>query len=401
MMTGALLASAERGRTPVPPSAALPRLVGGPVDLDPSAFKWASRTIRVASACAVAIACLFGSAIGDSGAQTSRFALDTVVAVDGDAGSKVVRKATAWFDLFGAVRIADGLDLRVRPVVFRRGFDGAWRGQMYELALRYERPGAIGYRLEAGQLPSPIGLSMLENRPNLNPVVSQHSTLYLPVPRFEAGTPTNFLLAASYPLGAQVTVSAKKWDARAAVTDGSPVRGRLFFGANKPPRMANLIFGAGVTPHIGVRIGASLAHGGYAGSGEVRNPARGDRNASVAQVEGEWSFGHTRMAGEYLWTERDMAVGEARAHGGWGEITQAIRPRWFVAARFDDQRTLWTSVVDNLPRLETYRRLEAAVGYRLTPELTLRGSYMTRKGYVVGFWDDQVLGSIVFAKKIK
>ena len=242
---------------------------------------------------------------------------------------------------------------------------------------------------------------MLENRPNLNPVVSQHSTLYLPLPRFEAGTPTNFLLAASYPLGAQVTVSGKKWDARAAVTDGSPVRGRPFFGDNKPPRMPNVIVGAGVTPHIGVRVGASVAHGGYAGSDEVRDPARGDRNASVAQVEGEWSFGHTRMAGEYLWTEREMAVGEARAHGGWAEITQAIRPRWFVAVRYDDQRTLWTSLIDNLPRLETYRRFESAVGYRLTPELTLRGAYLTRKGYVVGFWDDQVLGSIVYAKKIK
>lgn len=360
-----------------------------------------ARAVRLVSAWGVAVACLLGDAAGDACAQTSRFALDAVAALDGDAGSQVARKPTAWFDLFGAVRIAEGLDLRVRPVVFRRSFDGQWRGQMYELALRYERPGAIGYRIEAGQLPSPLGLSLLENRPNLNPVVSQHSTLYLPLPRFESGTPTNFLLAASYPLGAQITVSGKKWDARAAVTDGSPVRGRAFFGANKPPRMANVIVGAGLTPHIGIRVGASVAHGGYAGSREVRNPARGDRDASVAQVEGEWSFGHTRMAAEYLWTEREMAVGEARAHGGWAEVTQAIRPRWFVAARYDDQRTLWTSLTDNLPRLETYRRLETAVGYRLTPELTLRGSYMTRKGYVVGFWDDQVLGSIVFAKKLK
>lgn len=360
-----------------------------------------SRAIRVAAAYALAWGCLSGVVPREARAQTSRFALDTVVAVDGDAGSHVVRKATAWFDLFGAVRLTEGLDLRVRPVVFRRSFDGEWRGQMYELALRYERPGEVGYRIEAGQIPSPIGLSMLENRPNLNPVVSQHSTLYLPVPRFEDGTPTNYLLAASYPLGAQVTVSGKKWDARAAVTDGSPVRGRLFFGANKPPRMANLIFGAGVTPHIGVRFGASMARGGYAASREVRDPSRGDRVASLAQVEGEWSFGHTRIAGEYLWTEREMAVGAARAHGGWAEITQAIRPRVFVATRYDDQRTLWTSLADHTPRLEIYRRLEATVGFRLSPELTLRGSYLGRKGYVVGFWDDQVLASIVFARKLK
>ena len=50
---------------------------------------------------------------------------------------------------------------------------------------------------------------------------------------------------------------------------------------------------------------------------------------------------------------------------------------------------------------EPYRRVEATVGFRLTPEVTLRGSYMTRKGYVVGFWDDQFLASVVFAKKLK
>ena len=50
-------------------------------------------------------------------AQTSRFALDAVAAADVDHGSQVTRKSTAWFDVFGAVRIADNLDLRVRPVV--------------------------------------------------------------------------------------------------------------------------------------------------------------------------------------------------------------------------------------------------------------------------------------------
>ena len=110
----------------------------------------------------------------------------------------------------------------VRPVVFRRSFDGAWQGQFYELALalrtaRRRRPVAS----TPASSPSPIGLSILENRPDRNPVVSQHSTLYLPLPRYETGTPTHFLLAASYPLGAKVTVSGARWDARAAVTDSS------------------------------------------------------------------------------------------------------------------------------------------------------------------------------------
>ena len=333
--------------------------------------------------------------------QTSRFALDAVAAADVGHGSQVRRHSTAWFDMFGAVRIADGLDLRARPVVFRRGFDGAWQGQIYELAMRYERPGSIGVRLDVGQFSNPIGLSILENRPDKNPVVSQHSTLYLPVPRYEVGTPSTNLLAAAYLLGAKVTLSGAKWDARAAVIDGSPIRARAFFGNDKPPRMANFVVGAGFTPYIGMRVGVAAGTGAYADKAEVRDPARGDRHATLTQVEAEWAFRYTRIAGEFLWTTRQLAASEARVHGGWIEFTQTLTPRVFAAARYDDQWTEWTSSPDQADRREPYRRFEATAGFRLTPELTMRASYLTRKGYVVGFWDDQVLASVVFAKRLK
>lgn len=353
-----------------------------------------------ARAIGLAIALLLGAPLGVC-AQTSRFALDVVAAADINRGSDVTRLSTAWFDAFGAVRIADGWDVRVRPVVFRRLNDGQWRGQLYELAVRYERPGAIGVRVDAGQFTGPIGLSLLENRPNKNPVVSQHSTLYLPIPRYEAGTPRTNLLAAAYPFGARVTVSGARWDARAAVIDSSPVRGRAIFGANRPPRMANFVAGAGVTPHIGLRLGAAWATGPYAAASEVVSKTRGDRHASLMQVEGEWAFAYTRIAGEFLWTTRELAASDARVDGGWIEVTQTLSPRLFAAARYDDQWTEWSSVPDMLERREAYRRFESTLGFRLTPELTLRGSYLTRKGYVVGFWDDQVLASVVFAKRLK
>src|SRR5688500_10855505 len=253
-------------------------------------------------ACTVALA-LAAPALG----QSSRVALDVVAAVDGDTGSRVRRDPTGWFDLFAAVRLTDTLEVRARPVVYRRSFNGTWTTQMYELALRYERPGAAGVRIEAGQVSSPVGLSILENRPDRNPVVSPHSTLYLPIPRYENGTPATFLLAASYPLGAKVTVSGSRWDARAAVTDSSPIRGRPFFGDDKPPRMANYMIGGGFTPHIGLRFGGAVAYGPYAAESEVRNRSRGDRSASLIQVEGEWSFRYTRLAGEWLWTRRELA----------------------------------------------------------------------------------------------
>ena len=357
----------------------------------------AARALRLIAAAAAALVATGTSAA----AQTSRFALDAVAAADIDRGSQVTRKSTAWLDLFGAVRIADNLDLRVRPVVFRRGFDGTWQTQFYELAIRYERPGAVGLRVDAGQFTSPIGLSVLENRPDKNPVVSQHSTLYLPIPRYEPGTPSTNLLAAAYPLGAKVTVSGGKWDVRAAIIDSSPVRGRPFFGDNKPPRMTNVVGGAGFSPYIGLRFGAAFGTGHYAAAREVRDQTRGARRATLAQVEGEWSFRHTRIAGEFLWTRRELATTDSTVDGGWIEVTQTLTPRLFAATRYDDQWTEWLSVPDQRQRHEPYRRVETTAGFRLTPEVTLRASYMTRKGYVVTFWDDQFLASVVVAKRIK
>jgi hypothetical protein len=102
----------------------------------------------------------------------------------------------------------------------------------------------------------------------------------------------------------------------------------------------------------------------------------------------------------FLWTTRELAPGAARAAGGWIEITQTLTPRLFAASRYDDQWTKWTSTPDQAKRHEPYRRVEVTAGIRLTPDITARASYMTRKGYVVGFWDDQFLASIVYAKKL-
>jgi hypothetical protein len=359
-----------------------------------------SRTIGMNWLVAAAVVIVMAVAPAVSDAQTSRLALDVVAAADGGSGSEVTRKPTAWFDAFAAIRLNDNLDVRVRPVVFRRSFDGQWQTQMYELAVRYERRGPTAWRVDLGQFSSPIGFAILENRPNKNPVISQHSTLYLPIPRYENGTPTTFLLAASYPLGAKLTLSGSKWDARAAVTDSSAIRGRPFFGDNKPPRMANYMIGGGFTPYIGIRIGGAVGYGSYAAEGEVRDRSRGERTASVVQAEGEWAFGHTRLAGEWLWTRRELARTYARVDGGWIEATQTLTPRVFVAGRYDEQWTRWVMAPDVEESEAPYRRVETALGFKVTPEITLRASFMTRKGYVVGFWDDQFLASLVYARKI-
>jgi hypothetical protein len=337
-------------------------------------------------------------------AQTRRVALDVVSASDSVKGSTPRRDVGVWFDVFSAVRVADGLDVIARPVISRRAFDGAWQKQVYQLGMRYEHQptgkGGVGVRLEGGQLPSPIGAAMLENRADLNPVVSQHSAYYFPLPRVDSEIPRAFLIAGAYPLGAQATVSTRTWDARLAFTDSSPVRGRPFFNANNMPRLLNTVIGGGFTPRIGLRLGVGVARGAYTSVNEVRDRSRGDRDATMVQVEGEWSFGYTRIVGEVVKSTLETARADAVASGGWIEITQTLSPRLFVAGRADSQQFRYHQPATNAPAEQYYKRFEAIAGYRLAPDLTLRGGYMVRKGYVVFHWDDQIIGSIVWQKRI-
>ena len=331
-------------------------------------------------------------------AQSRRIAVDTAASVDAAPGSDVPRSVGVWLDAFVGVRLADGLDAVVRPIVNRRTFDGSWQKQLYQLGLRYERRARLGLRLEGGYMPSPIGIGLLENRPDLNPVVSQHSAYYLPLPRLDPEIPRTFLIAASYPLAAQATVSGHAWDARVAVTDSSPVRGRPFFGNNKPPRMFNTVAGVGFKPAFGVRLGAGLAHGAYVTAEELP-PGSHDRDATMVQFEGEWSFGYTRIVGEYIVSAMETSRSDAVARGGWAEVTQTLTPRWFAALRSDHQRFA-ADQPSGSRRAEHYDRFEAVLGYRLTPDLTLRGGYLGRKGYVVFHWDDQAVVSIVWARRL-
>ena len=345
------------------------------------------------------MALLLALTAASASAQTSRFALEPVASVDASKGSDVPRYTQLWFDLFAAYRLVDGLDIVARPVVNRRTFDGVWQKQLYQLGLRYERPGRIGVRLEAGQIPSPIGIAMLENRPDLNPLVTQHSAYYLPLPRIDPEIPRVFLIAASYPLGAQATVSGRGWDARVAVTDSSPVRGRPFFNANGQPRLHNTLAGVGFKPLFGLRLGAAVAHGGYASVDEVVDTTRGDRQATMLQFEAEWSFGYTRMAGEVIRSVMETARRDAVAQGGWLEVTQTLTPRWFLAGRMDAQEFRFQRPQGYLDK-ERYKRFETIAGFRLTPDITLRGGYLVRKGYVVSHWDDQLVFAATFQRKL-
>ena len=89
--------------------------------------------------------------------------------------------------------------------------------EIYQAAVQYERSGRVSTRVDLGYILSPIGLGMMDMRPDTNPTITPHLSYVIPMPAFDAGVPSSLPIASSYPLGGQVTASTTLWDARAAV----------------------------------------------------------------------------------------------------------------------------------------------------------------------------------------
>ena len=260
------------------------------------------------------------------------------------AARRSSRKSTAWFDLFGAVRIADNLDLRVRPVVFRRVVRWLVAGADVRAgaALRAAGP-RLAFASTPGSSRRRSGLSMLENRPDKNPVVSQHSTLYLPIPRYEPGTPSTNLLAAAYPLGAKVTVSGRevgraRGGHRQLAGARPAVLRRQQAAAHGERRRRRRLHAA----HRRCASAWRWRTGDYAAEQRSARPVarRSPRDADAGRRRVGVSATRALPA-NFSGPSASWRTADSTVDGGWIEVTQTLHPRVFVAARYDDQ---WTRV---------------------------------------------------------
>jgi hypothetical protein len=164
-----------------------------------------------------------------------------------------------------------------------------------------------------------------------------------------------------------------------------------------PQQAANVVAGAGVTPIVGLRLGVSAAHGPYATADEITGGAPAvPRDATLAGVEGEYAVAYTVIRGEWMRTAFETTGSDAIAYEWFVQALQTIAPRWFLAARHEG--TSAPPAASTAPRT-SFRAVEATTGYRVTPEITLRASYYTRRAYNSTSWDQQVAGSIVWARR--
>lgn len=319
---------------------------------------------------------------------------DETVDFDGNGQTGVVVDAVISAGLGG------GFETIVWPIAQRLA-SGEWNKQIWIASVRYQRPGLIRLRIEGGLIPSPIGLATLALRPHLNPTISQPSSLFSSLPALEIRGPRTNLLGAIYPFGAQVTLSGAHWDGRAAIIDTSPLRRRRIFAETNPPQFANFVVGGGITPVVGLRMGASVTHGGWQRAGETPL-ATSDRDATVLTVESEFSFAYTKLAGEWVRDIIETSTGVRVASGWFLQGQQTLAPRWFVAGRIERISAPFVSPLLVFPPLVEPQRLvgsEEVLGFRVTPEITLRLGHRARRGFGRPTYDHQASVSIVWWKR--
>ncbi len=86
-------------------------------------------------------------------------------------------------------------------------------------------------------------------------------------------------------------------------------------------------------------------------------------------------------------------------NAGWFfQGQQTLTPRWFAAARVE---RIGGTVRDPLltPTVSAFIGTEETAGYRLTPDLTFRVSHRARRAFAQTDFDNQMLGSIVWARR--
>ena len=324
-----------------------------------------------------------------------RVALEGIASISAPASA--MDDPMVILDLVGTVRVAGGWDVVVRPWSMRRP-GGDWMFELYQLQLRYVSTTKTPFRVDAGIIPSPVGLFTLELQPHRNPLVSAPSYYFAPLPAVNGRFDNVRLISGGYPLGAVFTVSGTRWDARGGITDRSPVQPANVLTGSRPPAEAQVVLGGGVTPVPGMRVGVGFTQGRYRpraplASGSPAPP----RMATVFNIEGEYAVGHTRVSGEWIRDRLDTDSRPAIARGFNLQAVQTLSPRIFAAAR----ATRVSSPVATAPveRRRSSTEYETTLGYRLTTELTVRGGYQRERGYQDTRWHNAAVLSLVWAER--
>lgn len=327
-----------------------------------------------------------------------RASMDAAVAMTQSFGPDAGDRPDIIIDFTGTLRLGGGWVAYARPW-FRRASTAPYdfAKTLYQGAVQHEHRGSrLSTRLDLGYILSPIGIGMMDMRPDTNPVTSPHLSYLVPMPSFDLGAPGSMPIASSYPLGAVLTASTTHWDGRAGLMASPPNRMYVLGAATPNPKARPFaVVGGGFTPRTGLRFGAAYAQGDYATAEEM--PRSGDgRQLKMASVEGDFAFGYTKITGEITRDSLETATGTAHATQWFIQGSQTLAPRWVLGLRHEGGNAPPSPFLGPKP---TLRLSEVAVSYRLTPDFTIRNGISARKTYYEQELDPQYAVMLIWAKR--
>jgi hypothetical protein len=331
-------------------------------------------------------------------AQVAPVSIDSAVSINRFAGQHAATQPDVIVDITATARLGKGWVGYARPWFRRASTDPyAVSREIYQAALEYQRSGPIATRIDLGYIASPIGLGLLDMRPDTNPNIMTHLSYVVPMPSFDSGAPAALPIASSYPPGGQLTLSATHWDARAAVVAAPPNRSYVLGSSTANPRSRpTYVGGGGMSPRSGMRLGLAYATGVYATPNEFTRAPSTDRHLDMVSFEGEYAFGYTKLTGEFTHDTIETGAGRAVATEWFLQGVQTLSPRWFVAARHEGANAPPRSADKPAP---TLRVSEATGGFRLSTDFTVRTAVLRRKTYFSPLNDWQVGVSLVWARR--
>jgi hypothetical protein len=107
--------------------------------------------------------------------------------------------------------------------------------------------------------------------------------------------------------------------------------------------------------------------------------------------------GFTRVTGEWIVDRFETASDPAISRGYTVLAVRTLSPRVFVAGRTSRVSTPVYTPAGRVRRSAV--GADATLGYRVTPEVTLRAGYQGVRGYGVPDWEHAVATSIVWSKR--
>ena len=116
-------------------------------------------------------------------------------------------------------------------------------------------------------------------------------------------------------------------------------------------------------------------------------------------AEAEYAVGYTKLAAEFTRERFDYGANSERSASWFVQGMHTLSPHWFAAGRHEAISAPPLAVAGaGAPRL-SFRTTEGTTGYRLTPELTLRGSVAGVRWYTAAKTDRRVGVQLVWSRR--